>query len=291
MPPTKTFKCGCCKDNINETQGSILCKTCSLWFHTSCIKLSESALSAPKENNLLSFSCKTCNENPRAGLECLLRKNICDLNVKIDGFINKVSDEQNSIRKTMEDTVASFKSEIASCIKDMKSEIIDCNKLIQYVDSSASKKITALEEENNILHKRFNRADIVINGLPAGMGDLVAVGVKIGSIHDVQISENDIYHVCYFNNRKAILIKFNRVSLRDKIMKQYLSSRSLTVRDVIGGDIASRVYLNDHYSPAAAKLNAICRKLLNRKIIKAKITRSGGDEVVLDCAGCSELLV
>ncbi|KNC28047.1 hypothetical protein FF38_06830 [Lucilia cuprina] len=135
----------------------------------------------------------------------------------------------------------------------------------------------------------FNRADIVINDLPAGMEDLVAVGVKIGSIHDVQISENDINHVCYFNNRKAILIKFNRVSLRDKIMKQYLSSRSLTVRDVIGGDIASRVYLNDHYSPAA-KLNAICRKLLNRKIIskykilnndrvKAKITMSGGDEI------------
>ncbi|KAI8124910.1 UBX domain-containing protein 6 [Lucilia cuprina] len=182
---------------------------------------------------------------------------------------------------------------VQSCLQD---ESMEFNLV-----ASSEGKFTEEDMDKTLYDLRFNRADIVINDLPAGMEDLVAVGVKIGSIHDVQISENDINHVCYFNNRKAILIKFNRVSLRDKIMKQYLSSRSLTVRDVIGGDIASRVYLNDHYSPAA-KLNAICRKLLNRKIIskyktlnndrvKANITMSGGDEVVLDCAGCSELLV
>ncbi|KNC34051.1 hypothetical protein FF38_09592 [Lucilia cuprina] len=185
----------------------------------------------------------------QALLTSVLQKEIGDLNSKIDAFINKVDGEQTSIRQALADTVSSFKLEMASCLKEMKSEIVDCNKLIHSIDSSTTRKITALEVENNILHKRLNRADIVVNGLPDGIDDLLSVAVKIGSIYNVPIGKNDVNHIRYFNKRKSILIKLNS----DEVMKECPKTRSLKVSDVMGGDIALRVYLNDHFSPAAAQ--------------------------------------
>ncbi|KAI8123943.1 hypothetical protein CVS40_5780 [Lucilia cuprina] len=66
--------------------------------------------------------------------------------------------------------------------------------------------------------------------------------------------------------------------------------------------LVSEFILNDHFSPAAGKLNGICKKLLGRKIIskyrilnndilRAKLTMSDGKELVLDYSGCAGLLV
>lgn len=67
--------------------------------------------------------------------------------------------------------------------------------------------------------------------------------------------------------RKAMLVKFNSVHLRDNLMEEYYKARMLKVCDVVSGDIDSRVYLNDIFSPAAVKLNQMCRSLLQSKII------------------------
>ncbi|XP_046804915.1 uncharacterized protein LOC111687671 isoform X2 [Lucilia cuprina] len=276
-PPTKTFKCGSCNDNINKNQTSIQCKECALWFHITCAKIPEKVLSALKDSRL-SFTCTSCNNDPRSGFETMLRNEISSLNCKIDDFINKVDSEQTSIKNALADTVASLKSEIASCLKEMKSEIVDCNKLINNVEISTSNKITALEEENNCLHRRLNRTNIIVTGLPAGIDDLMPVIMKLGTIFDVPICTYDLQYICYMNNRKSIL-----------------------VRDFVDGDVDLRVYLNDHYSPAASRLNMICKKLLRKDLIKkfrimnsdrlrVKLTLPDDSEVVYSPSQCADLL-
>lgn len=65
--------------------------------------------------------------------------------------------------------------------------------------------------------------------------------------------------------------------------------------------IMKRVFLNDHYSPAAGKLNGMCRKLLKENVIKkfkvldadkpkAKLIMADGKEVTVDAVGCAGLL-
>lgn len=102
-------------------------------------------------------------------------------------------------------------------------------------------------------------------------------------------------------NRKAILVKFNSVFIRDRLMRAYFKSKALKYSDVMGGDIGSRVYLNEYYSPAAGKLNSLCRRLIRQKLIskfrvqnsdrvKAKLTLLDGNEVIYGVEECAELL-
>ncbi|KNC25473.1 hypothetical protein FF38_05860 [Lucilia cuprina] len=190
---------------------------------------------------------------------------------------------------------------MASCFREMKSEILECNKLIANIDKSTSTKITALENENYVLHRRLNRADIIISGLPNGIENLFDPIIKIGSYYNISISKSDINHVCYIHQRKSVLVKFNNVFLRDNIMSAYFKTRSLKVADVVEGNIDLRIYLNDHYGPAAGKLNAICRKLLQKKVINkyrilngdkllVKLTMSDGSVVIHNAVECDSLL-
>ena len=155
--------------------------------------------------------------------------------------------------------------------------------------------------ENNILHRSLNRGDIVLSGLPSGLTNLSTAVVKLCSFYDISITDRDINQVSYMNNKRLVLVKFINVSVRDSVMYRYYKQRSLTVKNILGGELTSRVYLNDHYSPAASELNKLCRKLMREKIIfkfkifdadnvKAKLTMADGKDLVCDLDGCAALL-
>lgn len=222
------------------------------------------------------------------------------MNDKFERFLQNSQDSSESIKVAIAGAISDFKLEVSACRKELGTEIVECRKLVNHVDSSLSQKITALEMENNVLHRRMNRADIIIGGLPSGLDDLYAAVTSICSFLKIDLTNNDISHVCYMNARKLVLARFNSVLIRDNVMKAYFKDRSLKLFNVIGGDIDSRVYLNDHYSPAAGNLNALCRKLLKRQLIsrykiinadklKAKLTFADGKEAVYDAADCAAL--
>ncbi|KNC22124.1 hypothetical protein FF38_08091 [Lucilia cuprina] len=250
------------------------------------------------------YLCDNCSSNNTSGLQEMekrLRDEIVGIDKKIDSYMQRKEDDLNSLKRAFTEAINEFKSEMFSYRKELQSDIINCSKLIKQVDASTSSKISALEEENNVLHKRLNRADVVVVGLPGGLDDLVATAIKICSHYNINVTRGDINYVCYMHNRKALLVKFNSVHLRDCVMKEYYKTRTLKVCDVMGGDIDRRVYLNDHHSPAAAKLNMICRRLLRLKVItkykilnadkvKAKLTLSDNDEVIYNIKECAELL-
>lgn len=218
MPSTKSVKCGACNESITKSQGSINCRICSHWLHASCAKISEKDLSAFKAIKSSAFICASCDSNLNdVGDNVCVANEICKLNKKFDNFILNNQLEQSSIKVALD----SIKSEVSSCLSVMKADIAQCNERINDVQSATSSKIFALEAENNVLHRRLNRADFLIGGLPEGMHDLVSPVVALGQFYKVPITCQDINQVCYINNRKQILVKLNNVCSRDGIMREY----------------------------------------------------------------------
>lgn len=324
--------CGICRASFTKTHSGVQCKSCHLRFHSACEEITDDELKAIKDSKHLCFVCSSCGKNPPLPPvdERSLRDEITILNGKFDEFMRRGNEDQDSIKKAFADVVGDLKREVSSCMKEMKSDIIDCNKLIRQVDSSTSVKISQLEVENNALHRKLTRSDLVISGLPVGLSNLTAPIIELGSFYKVPVSRYDINHVCYINKKKSVLVKFNSVFVRDEIMKMYfkaIKTQPLLISDLVklaendgvnsiqveasnehgsqnGIDavrISKRVFLNDHHSPAAGKLNAVCRQLLKTKVIakfrvldadkpKVKLTMSDGKEVVADNTYCAALL-
>ncbi|KNC24085.1 hypothetical protein FF38_06326 [Lucilia cuprina] len=155
----------------------------------------------------------------------------------------------------MAQLLADFKKEVSTCVNEVKAVILACSKLINSVVSSPITKIAELKIENDILHRRLNRGDIILSGMPAGLDDLMSNVVLLCMFFGITINSQDVYQVCYMNNQKLILVKFNNVSIRDRITKEYFKTRSLKLCDIMGGEVSGRVYLNEHYSSAASELN------------------------------------
>lgn len=302
MPGAKAAKCAICKLYISKTQGCIECNVCSKWVHGSCAKLSDSDLLALRGIKASAFICPVCEHNitNNRGSSGGASDDIRSLNLKLDAFMSSYHSDQSSLKTVLDD----IKSEMKSCFVDIKNDISQCKDRIIQVEASTSSKISALEAENNALHRRLNRADFLLGGLPEGLVDLVPPVIAVGAVFNVAITRQDIYHVCYIHKKKQILVKLNSVALRDNIMREYFKSRTLRVCDVMtgpGSDITSRVYLNDHYTPAAGHLNSICMKLrrinsitkfkiLNGDQARVKVMFPDGKETVLSVNECSALL-
>lgn len=302
-PSKKVHKCGVCTSNIGSGICSIQCDVCSLWVHGSCAGISDADLDKFSDASV-SFICSSCKSNMRSTGHSSVHDEVSNLNTKFDNL-------NATLKQAFTDAVADLKGELSACVTALKADIINCSKLVTQVESSLSAKVAGLEAENNALYKKFNRADIVVGGLPNGLQNIPNAIIQLGSFYKTPVTLQDINYACYINNGKAILVKFNSVFLRDAIMKEYFSlmktqpllASNLVVDPMIpAAALTGRVFLNDHFSPAAGKLNAQCRKLLQNKIISkfrvinaakpvAKLTMPDGEIVESDAMGCAELLL
>lgn len=291
MPTAKSTKCKTCDESITKTQGSVMCKACSRWLHTSCANISDKDFLVLKTVKSFSFICSSCEPSLNTAV---------NIGERLDTFLKSYQAEQIAFKAVLDD----IKSEMTSCLAEIKSDVKNCNERVDRLEASSSTKFAALEAEDNVMHRKFNRSDFIISGLPEGLNDLEAPVIALGTFFNTTVTSQDISHVCYINRRKQILVKLSKVSKRDSIMKEYFKTRTLKVCDILdgpGGDINSRVYLNDHYTPAAGAFNVMCRKLrrlnivskfkiLNTDKLKAKLTLPDGKEVIRDVNECALLL-
>uniref|UniRef100_A0A1I8NK19 Uncharacterized protein n=1 Tax=Musca domestica TaxID=7370 RepID=A0A1I8NK19_MUSDO len=203
------------------------------------------------------FICAKCNGNTRTNHNSdSIADEIRNLNAKFDGFILNNHSEQNSIKTALDD----IKNEMSSCFTEIRSDIKTCNDRINHVESNASSKLSDLQAEINLLHRRLNRADMLIGGLPAGIEDLLAPVLSLGTFFKVPISSSDISHVSYISKKAQILVKFNNVHARDCIMKEYFKTRSLKACDIMDGacrDLTNRVCLTFESIPRYFHLSSI----------------------------------
>ncbi|KAI8114697.1 hypothetical protein CVS40_12961 [Lucilia cuprina] len=86
----------------------------------------------------------------------------------------------------------------------------------------------------------------------------------------IDITDQDINQTCYMSNQKLIPVKFNCVSIRDRLMKDYFKTRSLKV--IVESSLMT--------TPASSALSAVCRKLKRHKsITKFTMLNTGSSEV------------
>lgn len=147
------------------------------------------------------------------------------------------------------------------------------------------------------------RGDVLINALPStlSLDNLYDTVPKIGKVFQLDIQPHDIGVCSWIRNQKMVLVKFNSIRKRDKLMKRYYNTRNLELGQIVETDIQKRIYLNDNMTPMVAKLNYLCRKLLkSRKITKfrvyntnipeAKVTLYDGTVQTLNSVEINELL-
>lgn len=234
------YSCGICEENISRNQACLQCKICSLWFHSSCAKITDKELTFLKNNKALSYSCGDCVENPSP-----INEDIRTLNKKIDTYMSKGQEDLCSIKEAFTAAVEEIKADMNDCLKGMRTDITKCSEHIRHLEATSSARMSSIERENHILYKRLNRGDIVVRGLPCGLDDLIATVVALGAFYNIPVSGHDINHVCYISGKKNILVKFNNTLVRDKIMSEYFKTRNLRRGDIIDDVLASSVVGGD----------------------------------------------
>lgn len=117
----------------------------------------------------------------------------------------KGSDERKLPKESFDFAVSEFKKELSSFFKDLKADVADCKKSSKLIESDVDKKISSLEINNNSLHKKLNRSDIIVSGVPDCLNNLADTVINLAAFYDVQIESKDIQQVCYINKKKRFL--------------------------------------------------------------------------------------
>lgn len=299
-----------CTKIVKNNQNSIGCSICDKFFHIACVKITKDQHAFLYKNKNITYKCAKCvnkkviveqdeanisgsNINPNGiiaelktqceHLKSEFQKQVDDLNKKLDSFMNATGIDWNLK------------------IQQIEEKLKNCYAVVKQTETTHSATIEDLEIQNDILQRRLNRADIVVNGLPDGVSDLREPVVKIASLCNIELSPNDIQHCCYFRKGKSVLIKFNSVYVRDCIMAKYHRRGPILLCDIIDVNVRSKIYLNDHLNRAASKLTFICRrlkkcnrvrkfKLINADRPKAEMEMIDGTIKVLNLNECAELL-
>lgn len=269
MPPTEGVTCmlQSCGKNITKTQGSISCVLCGLWFHLGCVGVSSEHLSAlTKSRGALNFVCEQCKSsrvNPNEiSLRDELRKGLADIQSKFDTILSHVKDELNS----------KFTA--------LKVDLDNYNTLLKQLDESTSNSINFLEDQNEILQRRLNRSDILINGLPKYQENFTDLVIKIFKELHVDIDAHDLNNCYFINNGNTILVQLNSIAKRDLAMQNYFKTKNLCISSFINTNVNKRIYFNDHLTSKVSNLLYQCRKLQkDKKISKYHLLRSNKTKI------------
>ncbi|KAI8126376.1 hypothetical protein FF38_06060 [Lucilia cuprina] len=270
-----------CGKNVTKSTGGISCARCLKWFHISCVNVSVEQLNfLQKSKGKFLFECEECTScnSEVSELREEVRKSNDSIHFKLDALLSKIGNYDAQL-------------------KELKDDITNCNQLIKYVDDTNYNKIKELEDKNEILQRRFNRPDIIINGLPRKDIKLCDIVLKIFNFLDVNVSFHDLNVCTYINNRKSVLVKFNSLLKRDAVMHSYFKKGKLMETDILKNNGEKRIYLNDHLTEKGGKLNRLCRdlrkddtiakfRILNSDLPRVKIHFKDATEKIFEYEEC-----
>lgn len=300
-----TSICGVCKTDIGRKR-SLLCTKCHQSIHTNCDGVSKEVFSLLDNNRNLLYTCKSCMENPPEtdddeiesdSFKAEMRKEFTAIKNSFRLLGNDLKKDQSDMKTKFESVVCEIRNEISVNMKEIKDEVTDCIKLVNSNDAITKNKLYELELQNHVLQLRLNRSDIIISGLSDDLTNLNEAVIALSSHLKVSLVPEDVLNVIYIKKKSAILVKFCQIAKRDQIMSAYYKEKALTRSDVEGGNISTRVYLNDNYSSLANKLLRMCWKLakdgkivrysiINREVPKAKLTMPNNSIKILNINEC-----
>lgn len=259
MSPNENITCGLetCGKNVTKSGGSVCCVICMKWFHSKCVSVTDDELKyISKCKGKFTFICNFCASSPFS---------------KVDSDVSELKGEIKTLSKNLGsklDTVLSKIDNYDIAIHEIKDDISKCDQLINKVNDETCMKIKSLEQKNEVLQSRFNKQDIIINGLPREKINIRKAVLSICQILNGNVTESDLNVCCYINNRRSVLVKFNSLLKRNIIMQNYFKKKNLTESEVFNNNGKNRIYLNDHLTENGGKLSKLCRIMRRRNIIE-----------------------
>ncbi|KNC33466.1 hypothetical protein FF38_02086 [Lucilia cuprina] len=292
------------------SRGKISCGLCKQHYHPKCAIQENSNLNSEmlellkKTESGLLFLCKACSSMP-------LSSSTQSSNKEANPDTTKLLELENGIK-----SITQMVSNVMSQLNLIKSDLDKSLSKSKETEELFHSKIHSLEIENNSLRRQLNRGDIVVNGLSKALtrDKLYAQIFKIGEVLGVNLQHNDINVCTYIQGKAQVLVKFNSIYKRDQLIQKYFEKKSLYLNELYINDEQPlnsegseneqnstgdqmntndlseiRVYLNEHLTPIAAKLNYMCRRMLktkkikkfklyNRDVPEVKITLNDGGE-------------
>ncbi|KAI8115968.1 hypothetical protein CVS40_11894 [Lucilia cuprina] len=279
--------CTGCNINISKKSGAIQCTMCDSWCHLKCANVNKDEMKLIKNNSKLGFFCGNCQDDDDVSSSINSKNEIKALRKEVKSGFEEIN---KNFKNMLEQMNATFSLKIS----ELRSDIDFCHKNNKATES----KVSQLEIDNNVLHKRLNRCDIIATGM-SHSNNIMETIKSLGEFLDVTISDNDIQQCCFINKKGKILIKFNSVKKKDLLMEKYFKYGKLKLSDFVKNDdnnelcnendksmdvqestendsngqnvnrkqkpnicdINSRVYLNDNLTPIERKLSYFCRNL------------------------------
>lgn len=143
-----------------------------------------------------------------------------------------------------------------------------------------------LSEQVERLEREKRKSNLIIEGIPDCelTKDLCAVIVRLADCLGNKITTADIECVRLGINTTGqsstralpVLVKFTSYAVREAVMQNYIGKRNLLLSQIMPElNIATRVYINDHLTPAGSALLKRCSSLKRKNVIKQYFSRHG----------------
>ncbi|KAG8316210.1 hypothetical protein J6590_108730 [Homalodisca vitripennis] len=259
--------CAVCSKECDDASAIKCAGMCGVSAHANCVK-------ADGKKNLRSnreWRCKDCgNKTPTAGSAASASSGHSELT-------------KDFIVKVME----AFKTEVFQELKSFKNDMLELTKSVQFIsdkiDSSTAlmeelrtqfadlkrenaelrsenevicQELTELRERTRELEQYSRRNNIEISGVPMTDGERMEAVVKdVGAALGLQVEPAEVaaaHRVPSFKRgrEQSIIVQFNNRARRDQWIAKYREKRQLTAKEINPAFPSSRVFVNDHLSPA-----------------------------------------
>lgn len=223
----------------------------------------------------------------------LAKRSRDDLTKHDDGEIASLDDLWIKMQAMLTSTTVRIETKIESGNAALEKRISNIEDKLNAVRDECAEKVNKLEESVATIRadmelavdaaNRFNKnKDLILSGIPFHLReDLADIFRKISLTIGYNDNNLPLVHLCRMarnpiasGTSPLILCEFALQNVRNEFYRQYLSKRSLCLRD-IGFESGNRIYVNENLSSNARQIRSEAIKLKKQGLLENVTTRNG----------------
>lgn len=281
VPDSRKIKCSACNKMSVKTDNFQQCNHCKLFYHHSCLNLSEAEVEDFKGNKDLLYFCGTCVGRTRCtfgpsqafDMDALLDNINVNLKVACENMLGSVKSEVIELKEACRKDIREFIEN--NDISDLKKQVKD---LADKLNSNQEPQIgyqTSNHQTNDMA--RLNRLNnVIINGIPNSFDNVSTSDaiIEFCSILDVQIS---IYDISYWRrisshnkNQSPVVVSFVRRFTKEHVLHnyfQFIKKKPLSLSCLDNKLPNSRVFFDEHLTKENSTLFYLARQLKRKEFV------------------------
>ncbi|KAL1446617.1 hypothetical protein WDU94_012205 [Cyamophila willieti] len=298
------MECSECNGKLPKNGNHVHCHLCDSDYHFHCTSLSERSYKSMSQAKKLAWPCQECRKSKSSQVNVKRnsrKKSESDPEDSDDGELNtsesetKVGRGSRKNNKSIESLFEEFESKLwkkmSRKLTDIEefmgfasSKIDDFTKLMKEVQKKfvtmeveqekmrqenmeMKSKCKILEARVNENEQMFNRNKIEISNIPSTVNNTNEVVSKVlEKVNGEKIEEKSYAtEIRKFENQVNVIVHFESVVQRDKIIKKKRAERTVKLGGVMNNADETNIYINESLTPYNAKLYAEAKKIKREK--------------------------